>query len=248
MTIRVIHLRGTNEPFVPGGVSTTFLDGLDQSRFEIWHPDYPADYGLRVSFAVSNRIGRDKTVELIRSTSDPVVLSGYSAGAYIMGDLARDIAKGKIAGIAPEQITAVALLADPKRPEGSGAPGLHTPGGYGIAGRRGIPGVRVFWGTSARDPIAALSGDNPLRSAADLTKAFTMDPRGWDEWAQDMFNTLVRREIQPWWMFWLRPGRWGAAIAALNAYIAQGAHTDDYLRLHVCTALAGVVNRDVREL
>ena len=243
--IHVIHLRGTNEPLVPAGISRTFLDALDRDRFHITTPTYPADYGQHVSFLESNRAGREAVLNQIRSTPMPVVLTGYSAGAFIMGDLAAEIAASEFDDILPSRVLAVALLADPKRPEGEGAPGIPTPGGYGIAGQRSIRDILTFWGTASADPISALGADNPLRSAADLTAAFTTDPRGWDEWAQDMVIKLVRRQYQPWWMFWLRPGRWGEAIAALNGYLFQGLHTRSYLDERVCTRLAAVVNREV---
>lgn len=247
MSTTVIHLRGTNEPLVPGGISRTFLDALDPNRFEIVTPAYPADFGARVSFLESNAAGRDAVVERLRATEGPVVLSGYSAGAFIQGTLARDIALSNVAGVLPSRIEAVALLADPLRPEGAGADGIPIPGGYGIAGQRPIPDLPVFWGTASHDPIAALGADNPLRSAADLTEAFTLSPLGWDEWARDMYDRLiVRRDLQLWWAFGFRPWRWGQAADALDSYIRRGGHTDDYLRQGICTTLAAVINREVR--
>jgi hypothetical protein len=239
----VIHLRGTNEPLDVHGISLSYLYRLDPNRFRIVTPNYPADYGLRKSFAESNAAGRAKVLELIRSIEGPIILSGYSQGAYIMGDLARDIAMSQFDDILPSRIEAVTLLADPKRPEGEGIP--PYPGGYGIAGQRDIPDIPVFWATASRDPISALAADNPLRSAADLTAAFTLSPLGWDEWAADMLAKLAHRQLQPWWMFWLRPGRWGAAIDALNGYLFQGRHTDDYIREGVCARLAAAVNEAV---
>lgn len=244
--IQVIHLRGTNEPLTPGGISRTFLDSLDRDRFQITTPAYPADYGTRVSFLESNRAGRVAVIDRIRAVDGPVLLSGYSAGAMIAGDLARDVNEGRVPGVLSSRISAVALLADPLRPEGAGIPDLPVPPGYGIAGQRVIPDIPVYWATASRDPISALGADNPLRSAADLTAAFTLSPLGWDEWAADMLAKLAHRQLQPWWMFWLRPGRWGAAIDALNGYLFQGRHTDDYLRQGICTRLAEVVNREVR--
>lgn len=244
--IHVIHLRGTNEPLTPGGISRTFLDSLDRDRFQITTPAYPADYGARVSFLESNRAGRDAVIDRIRAVDGPVLLSGYSAGAMIAGDLARDINDGQVPGVMSSRIAAVALLADPLRPEGEGIRELPVPPGYGIAGQRPIPDIPTYWATASRDPISALGADNPLRSAADLSAAFTLSPAGWDKWAADMAVKLSRRQLQPWWMFWLRPGRWGAAIDALNGYLFRGFHTNSYLDEGICTALAAVINREVR--
>lgn len=245
--IQVIHLRGTSEPLNPGGISRTFLDALDPERFQITTPAYPADYGLAVSFEESNRIGREAVLERIRQTDGPVILSGYSAGAMIQGTLAADIAQSRIPGILPSRIEAVALLADPLRPEGMGLEGDPVVGGYGIAGQRWIPDIPTYWATASHDPISALSRDNPLRSAADLTAAFTLSPLGWDEWAADMYDRLVvRRDLQLWWKFRFRPGRLIGAIDALGGYLFRGEHTDAYLRQNICMHLARVVNEAVQ--
>lgn len=245
--MRYIHLRGTSEVLAPGGPSQTLIDGLDRALFEVVTPSYPASYGAPVSFAESNMIGRAAVLKILRSTTGSVVLSGYSAGAYIMGDLARDIALSRVEGVLPSRIVGVVLLADPKRPEGAGVQGVVTPRGYGIAGQRSIPDLPVFSAAAPHDPIAALAADSPLRSVADLTAAFTASPAGWDEWARDMYDRLVvRRDLQLWWRFGFRPQRWGQAAEALAGYLFWGFHTLDYTRLGICQALADTVNREVR--
>lgn len=246
MPIDVIHLRGTKEPFPGPNISNLFLDRLE-GRFTRNVIDYPADYGAPTAFRDSNAVGRLHAIDLITETTNPFVLSGYSAGAFVAGDLANEIIADAIPGIWPERLLACVLVADPKRPQGAGAPGLPTPSGYGIAGQRPVPGVRTWWGTALGDGISALGEDNPLRSAADLSKAFSVDPRLWDEWVDDMLRTLILRQIQPWWKFWLRPGRWGDAILALNGYLFAGAHTESYAREGICVALADLVNREVFE-
>lgn len=239
----VIHLRGTNEPLNEDGISMTFLNNLDP-RFNVEIPAYAADYGLHASFAESNIEGRTKVLELLRTLDGPVILSGYSQGAYIMGTLARDINDGRVSGVMASKIEAVALLADPLRPEGEGADGIPTPSGYGIAGQRPIPDLSVYWGTASHDPISALPADNPLRSVADLSKMFSIDPRDWAEWVADVRHTIETNALQPWWMFWLRPWRWVEALAALNGYLT-GRHTNSYLDEGICVRLADVINREV---
>jgi hypothetical protein len=240
--IRCLHVRGVKEPLGPG-VSTTFLGALDREKFQPFLLG-GMDYGFPRPFAESYELAREEVIHHIHAAPGRVVLSGYSGGAFVIGDLARDIAFGIVEGIEPEKVAAVALLADPMRPEGAGAPGIPTPGGYGIAGQRNIRDLPVFWGTASRDAIGAMSGDNPLRTVADLSKKFTVNPLEWDRWVDDMFTKVTKWQVQPWWMFWNRPGRWMAAIEALNGYRTT-AHTADYLTEGVCVKLAAAVNEAV---
>lgn len=243
--IPVIHLRGTAEPGGPG-ISSTFLDALDRNRFTPVRVEYPASYGFPVPFVESNRVGRARALDLIDDTTGPFLLSGYSAGAFIAGDLAAEIAAGRVPFVDPARLAGVALLADPKRPPGAAAPGIPAPPGHGIAGIRPLPGVRAWWGTASNDGISALPADNPLRSVADLTAAFTVDPRGWDAWALDMYvRLIIRQDLQLWRAFRLRPGRFAEAADALAGYLLRGAHTADYLRQGICVRLAAVVNQEV---
>lgn len=243
--ITVIHLRGTSEPLTPHGISTTFLSALD-SRFHVVTPSYPADYGMPVPFEESNRLGREAAIREAQLAPGAVVLTGYSAGGLISGDLARDIAAGQVPTVPPAKLIAVALLADPKRPVGGGAPGLPTQGGYGILGQRPIPRVRAYYGCAFGDPISALGADNPIRSIADLSRRFTTNPRGLDGWVRDMFEVALSNQLQPWWRHPFRPQRWGAAVDALAAYLVRGQHTDSYLREGICEGLAQVLNEEIR--
>jgi hypothetical protein len=245
--IQVIHLRGTQEPPAENGVSSTFLDALDPARFQPILVPYPAEYGNPTSFFESNVIGRQNAMDLIRRAPDRVVLSGYSAGAYIAGDIAVDIVAGREDGVEMEKIAAVALLADPKRPAGAGCRGIPTPGGSGIAGERDIFGVRALWGTASTDPIAALDDSNLLRTVADLTVFASIDPRRWDAWARSVLTVIEQRRLQPAWKFWLQPRKWADAAAALDRYLRLGGHTFRYLDEGICTKLAEVINSQVTE-
>lgn len=243
--IHAIHVFGVHEPHGPG-ISMTFLNTLDPNRFQPVPIATPIDYGFPVPFDECTRQARAAVIEAIRAASGPVVLSGYSGGSLIQGDLARDIAAGVVQGIDYDQVAAVALLADPKRPEGAGATDIWTPPGYGIAGQRDIPGIPTLHGTASQDPIAALEADNPLRTVADLSPLWSADPLKAGAWAQDVMHTLIARQLQPWWMHPFRPAeQLGEAINALNGYLWQGHHTNDYLTQGICTGLAQVVNREL---
>jgi hypothetical protein len=233
------------EPLTQGGISMTLLGALDPAKFAYVLVRYPADYGDPIPFGESNLIGRTNAIKEIAAAPGPVMLTGYSAGSFIAGDLAMDIVNGIVDGIDPSKLVAVALLADPKRPEGAGVPQIYTPGGYGIAGQRDITGVPVFWGTASMDPIAALDGSNPLRTVADLSVFASIDPDRWETWALSIQATVVNRSLQPAWKFWLQPWMWVDAAHALDLYIRLGGHTDDYLRQGICTALAEAVTAAV---
>lgn len=248
MTIDVIHLRGTWEPEQPPNISGLFLDNLDRSRFQVYPVDFPADYGRPMPFDMSNAVGRGQAVFLAATSPNRFILSGYSAGSFIAGDLAAEIRNRAVPSIDPDRLLAVVLIADPKRPFGAGAPGLPTPPGYGVAGQRAVPGERVWWGSSPRDPISALPVSSPLRTVADLTKEFSIDPRLWPQWGQSMLLTLIRRQVQPWWMFWRRPdAELMQAILELNEYVHAGGHTEAYALEGICTSLAQVVNNSITE-
>lgn len=245
--IRVIHLRGTHEPLGDNNCpSMVFLNALDHARMMPILVQFPADYGTPTSFAESNAIGRAQAIDQIRMAPDRVVLSGYSAGAFIVGDLAADIGAGKVAGIDATAIIACALLADPLRPEGAAAPGIPAPPGYGISGQRPVPGVLTLWGTAPDDPIAALAADNPLRTVADLSTLWSLDPLYALPWATDVMHKLIYRQLQPWWMHPFRPAeQLGEAIDALNGYLWQGRHTTNYGSEGICVRLAEAVNAAV---
>lgn len=243
--IRVIHLMGVQEHLGPG-VSAEFVRGLDD-RFQavIAAGDRVLSYGIPTSFAESARYARDRVVEQIVLSPGPVVLSGYSGGALIQGDLANDIAFGQVADVDPGKILAVALLADPKRPEHCGAPGIPTPHGYGIAGQRPVNSTPVFWGSASNDAITACGPYNPLRTVADLSTLWSLDPLKAGGWALDVLIKLQRRQLQPWWMHPFSPARdFSEAITALWGY-CRTAHTIDYLDQGICTSLAQAVNRGV---
>lgn len=111
----------------------------------------------------------DKALEygrvLLRASLDlgPAVVMGYSGGAALAGEVARE---------GHPNLVAVALVADPFDP-GRGSV-------YGIAGRRTVSGVPVMRRANDDDVIARCPSDSPLRVIADASAAFSLaDPRAW---------------------------------------------------------------------
>ena len=236
--IDVLHLRGTAEPVTPGGISTTFLNALDPARFHVTVVDYPADYGQHIDYNDSRAAGAKALVDSIRRTSNRVIISGYSQGAAIAGDLARAVAHGAFPGL---EIVGCALIADPGRGRLQGGSG----DGYGIVGDRSIPGDRIYSVAAAGDPICNLPAGNPLRSVADLTGYFNASsPASAMEWAQSILDVIRQRLLQRWWSIenWRD---WSGALPYALGYLRDGCHTTAYLTDGHCLRLADAVNRGV---
>jgi hypothetical protein len=167
-----------------------------------------------------------------------VILSGYSQGAVIAGDVAAEIhAKSMV----QYNLIAVALIADGYRPPGVGLvpPGSQLSEGYGIAGQRPIPGVAAFWVSNWGDPISALPAGNPLRTVADLVGWFSFEtPAAAANWGARMLDAVLSGRLQDWWAPWNWSG-WAGALAFARGYLFDGRHTTDYIALGYTAALAG---------
>ncbi|MGW6698827.1 DUF3089 domain-containing protein [Nocardia sp. NPDC055049] len=240
--IDVLILPGTGFPR-GDGVSTAFADALDPSRFNPLIVTYPAEYGTPRSYAESRRIGR-RALLAARPVRRPFVLAGYSQGAGIAGDLAREIVE-HMPGAVADHLVGCALIADPLRPITGGQPHRTLAGGYGIAGERPIYGVPTWWAAAPGDPITALPVGNPLRSIADLSEWWSL--AGPDEiarWGADLVEKCRAGTYQRWWSLdnWRT---WAGAMAYARGYLWDGRHTTDYLVHGHVQALADTVNREV---
>lgn len=248
--IPLFWLSGTGFGSTPDGISQAFGAALDKSRFEFISLRYPAAYGgVDMPYAESVAIGkRVLTVAIrdaLRAGLGPVAFGGYSQGAGIAGDMAVDIDNGDVPGILSSQVAAVALIADPKRPEGEGAYGLRTPEGYGIAGQRRIPDLPVFWASAPGDAISALPAGNPLRSLADLSEWYSLrSPGDAFVWMERLRDRAFQRRWQRWWSIenWRT---WSGALAYATGYLT-GRHTTAYISEGLAVGLAAAVNRAVQ--
>ncbi|MET8648518.1 PE-PPE domain-containing protein [Nocardia aurea] len=242
--ITCFWLPGTGFSTGPDGISQAFGAALDRDRFEFVPLRYSAAYGgLDVSYAVSVAQGKQVLLDAIRATPNRVIIGGYSQGAGIAGSLAQEIARGKHRDV---EVLACALIADPLRPEGQGAPGLPAPGGYGIAGERFIdPSLPAFWASAPGDAICALPAGNPLRSIADLSEWYSLrSPGDAFVWMEKLKERAFQRRWQRWWSLenWRS---WSGAIGFATGYLT-GRHTTAYLTEDLAVGLAAVVNREVR--
>ncbi|RJO76798.1 alpha/beta fold hydrolase [Nocardia panacis] len=222
------------------GVCRAFAETLDPKLFAPRMIPYPADYGRDVAYADSVAEGRRLLIEAIESTPNRVVLAGYSQGAAIAGNVAAEIGRGELPQL---DVVACALIADPLRPEGECVG--DDPGGYGIAGQREVLGMPAYWAAAEGDPITALPAGSPLRSIADLTEYFSLaNPGAVLRWGQSLVDVAVQRQLQQWWS----PANWrtwGGAVAYARGYLADGRHTEDYLRYGHIQRLAEAIDREV---
>lgn len=241
-TIDVLVVGGTWNPG-GDGVTTAFTDALNKSIFTTRMVAYPADYGTHVSYTDSVAAGKRALLAAVDRSPNPVVLAGYSQGAAVAGDLAAEIGRGEHPG---REVIACALIADPRRPAGKYL-GDNDPGGYGVVGERPITNIPVYWAAAPGDPITALPAGNPLRTIADLSAFFSFaDANAALRWAQRMFDTALRNQLQRWWS----PANWrewAGAVAYARGYLVDGRHTDDYVRGGHARALAQALNRDIAE-
>lgn len=225
-SITVIRVRGVGEPYARNMLGEV-TKHLDKAWFDDKELQYSAGYApIGESFGVSQEVGRRNLLHMIDADPNPViVLCGFSAGAQVVGDVAREIALGmhpKLIG----RVAAVGLIADPSRGKGQ----IIGPdrGGYGIKGSRLIPssngplkqvnGFPVWSYSAPGDPISELPEGNPLRSFAD-----------WSEWFGSpvhLQRLLERAKSNQWQRWWdLRNFRtWAGAIDWLLNYTSRSRH------------------------
>lgn len=244
--IDVLFLPGTGHGGGGDGITEDFLSRLDRDRFTPIIVGYPATFGGRDEPYASSKVsGRMALIEAIRASFNKVVIGGYSQGAVIAGDLAREISQGQH----PElEVVGVALIADGRRPWNAGIPGQPVTEGYGIVGERTVhEDLRqwpfpVFWAAAMGDPITALPAGNPLRSVADLVEWFSLrSPADTQRWATEMLVTASNGKAQAWWQpqHWRS---WNSAIAYARGYLFDGRHTRAYITEGHTQALADAVH------
>ncbi len=237
----------------PDPISADFLARFDSSQYEARVISYPASFGgTEPSFEVSRTKGAEAVYDALDSLPEgtPVVLAGYSQGAVIMGDIARDI---NVHELAQYNVRACGLIADGYRPEGIGlVPPGDTQGlaeGYGIAGQRLIPQsrFRTYWVSAWGDPIASLPAGNPLRTVADLVGWYSLrTPADIVTWGSKMLDAVVSGRLQDWWAPWKWAG-WAGALAFARGYLFDGRHTADYIIHDFTRILALKIQADLED-
>lgn len=85
------------------------------------------------------------------------VLTGFSQGASVAGDVTADILGGKIAGVDKDSLLATYLIADPGRAQLTGEQGTSSTGATGLRGKNGELVIPL-------DKVASLTGTEGLTS------------------------------------------------------------------------------------
>jgi len=212
------------------GVSDHFAKHLDPNTFRFQYVDYPADYGVRMSYAQSARAGGRNLLDAALASPNPVIVGGYSQGAAAATTLARALSR-------PGKIIGCVVIADPFRHKDSPTVNAN-PGGYGVGGGRGVDAIPLLQVAAWGDPITSLPAGNFLRTAADFSEFMSFDVVSW---AWSIAEKVVEGKMQPWWKWsnrrdWIDAGRW------LGGFITDGRHTDAYIREGLTQLLAEAVN------
>ena len=118
-------------------VTKILQDRLGADKVSGWTTNYPASVGAvsifwpvmgngntwgseMVSYGESAKIGIANSAKHISEyksacPNTKFMILGYSQGSSVAGDLARDISAGKVAGVTPDDVSNVLLIADPGR-------------------------------------------------------------------------------------------------------------------------------------
>lgn len=118
-------------------VTKILQDRLGADKVSGWTTNYPASVGAvsifwpvmgngntwgseMVSYGESVKIGVANSAKHISEyksacPNTKFMLLGYSQGSSVAGDVARDISAGKVAGVSPDDVSNVLLIADPGR-------------------------------------------------------------------------------------------------------------------------------------
>lgn len=152
--VTIVAVPGTTEtnpdanPHVPAGLLQKVIEPVKKAarpqRVSGLYVPYPADIiggsADALGYSFSRRTGVDNAVKAIqkqssRCPSTRFLISGYSQGAHVAGDLGSSIGSGQ-SPIPADKIIGVALLADPAQaPQGEPTIGVTTPA-VGFAGSR----------------------------------------------------------------------------------------------------------------
>ncbi|MFC9555554.1 hypothetical protein ACFTWF_32485 [Rhodococcus sp. NPDC056960] len=231
--ITVLRCRGIGEPMGDGNMLANVTKSLDTQRFRVVELPWSAQYGpvpapLGSSFDNSLTSGRTMLLDYIRRDPNPVVLTGYSGGGALAGNVAAEIARGEHSEL---DVRGVGLISDPLRPADPW--GSEEP--WGIAGSRPIARVwfPVWHCADPADVITCCPPDSPLRTIADQSSAFALgDLRSWG-W--DLVNRLRTGRWQATIRDWRNgPAVWNAysqAIVGARGYLT-GDHTSYNLRCY----------------
>ncbi|MEV2222674.1 PE-PPE domain-containing protein [Nocardia vinacea] len=251
-------MAGTGEHMPPGsdrpvGMLAEVTKLLDSDRFAVWGVPYPASYGPDggdlggLDYKRSVDVGIQALLAEIRSTTNNVVLLGYSQGATVVSRVLEGMARGDYPDI---EVAGAGLIANPHRAPGwASIDGSNE--GFGIAGAHAPwpDTFPVYEVAQPKDPIPCLQASSPLRGFADLTEAFSVSDPLW--WGHELVDKVSHAATQQW----IEPSSLDLTLAVEDAlnYAVFGQHTC-YASLRIpatgrtyCEELAHLINTQIRE-
>lgn len=204
-----------------------------EGDFTVEAVSWPAQYGPVGEASLDGMsyeaaVDKGVAMTLDRITDGPVVLLGYSGGATVAGEAARQVADGMHPDL---EVTGVGLLADPLQPRSVGGRDPDGREAWGVAGDREIGGaVLSSWAWVDVDPICCTEDRSPLRTIADQSAAMSLgDPNAW---VQDLVDRLLTGRWHPSAIDWRHPvetfRRYGRAADAARRYM-DGEHYEPYV-------------------
>lgn len=168
---------------LPVGMLKKVVDKLDLNKWTAYSVPYISQYAGDYSYLESLRDGIARAKEQILDLPEGAafVLLGYSQGATIAGDIARDIGLG-IFNLQGRRFLGVYLISDPRR-NGGDLVGPPVPG-YGLTGERGALGStqdRIYEFCAPGDLICSTDRSQSLLHLVVpyTTKFSTRDPLTW---------------------------------------------------------------------
>jgi hypothetical protein len=172
-----------NSGTMPVGMLKGVVDKLDKSKWTAYSVPYISQYAGDYSYLESLRDGIAKTKRAIDQlpAGASFVLLGYSQGATIAGDVARDIGLG-LYDLKGKAFLGVYLISDPRQNSGD-LVGPAVPG-YGITGERGSLGSthdRIYEFCAPGDLICSTDrSSNLIHLVVPYTTKFALrDPAAW---------------------------------------------------------------------
>ncbi|TWS24640.1 cutinase family protein [Tsukamurella conjunctivitidis] len=180
-TMQVIAAPGTTEthvgdtrPMAQRGLMGNWGQQLQQRvpGAQVQMVSYPAQVGGPVAGLVTGQQTPEKasvgqgysTMQTMlqqtaaRCPGTPIVLSGYSQGAQIAGDLCSSVGQGKVAGVQARQIRSCELFGDPKKGSGDKTMGGRETPFSGLLGNgrdMGELANRTYQACEISDPICS---------------------------------------------------------------------------------------------
>lgn len=180
-TMQVIAAPGTGEtrvgdtrPMAQRGLLGNWGQQLQQKvpGAQVQMVEYPAEVGGRWAGMVTGQQTAEKTSvaagyqtmqtmvqqAAARCPGTPIVLSGFSQGAQVAGDLCSSIGRGKVAGVKASQIRSCELFGDPKRGSGDKSMGNRGAPHSGLLGNgrdMGELASRTYQACEISDPICS---------------------------------------------------------------------------------------------